>query len=141
MSSSRKARPYLGHFPNRGVIHRDPALPRLLAHVDFVEGVSPEMNGGLERPKRKLPPSGTLSSYFTYYHGSRTHFRTRQAMSACSAGRECRNDHPNSTPRRPASLLRTHGSIMLRLRAHFWRTTGKSTRSYLITGNELLKIS
>src|SRR5215467_447268 len=50
-------------------------------------------------------------------------FRTRQAMSPCSAGLECRNDRPDSPPRRPASPLRTHGSVMLCLRTHFWRTT------------------
>ena len=33
-------------------------IRRLLAHVVFVEDVSPGMNRGLERPKRKLPPSG-----------------------------------------------------------------------------------
>src|SRR6516162_5196788 len=49
-------------------------------------------------------------------------FRTRPAMSACSAGLECRNDRPDSAPWRPAPPLRTHGSVMLCLRTHFWRT-------------------
>jgi hypothetical protein len=53
-------------------------------------------------------------------------FRSRQAMSTGSAGLECRNDRPDSVPRRPASSLRTHGSVMLCLRTHFWRTTGLS---------------
>src|SRR5215472_12206721 len=50
-------------------------------------------------------------------------FRTRQAMSACSAGLECRNDRPDSAPWRLASPLRTHGSVMLCLRTHFCPTT------------------
>src|SRR5215469_10767635 len=51
-------------------------------------------------------------------------FRTRQAMSACSAGLECRNDRPDSAPRWPASPLRTHGSVMLCLRTHFGERQG-----------------
>src|SRR5215467_2737708 len=51
-------------------------------------------------------------------------FRSRQAMSACSARLECRNDCPDSAPWWPAPPLRTHGSVMLCLRTHFWRTTG-----------------
>src|SRR6516164_10794736 len=50
-------------------------------------------------------------------------FRTRPAMSACSAGLECRNDRPDSAPRRAASALRPYGSATLCLRTHFWRTT------------------
>src|SRR5215472_11558514 len=49
---------------------------------------------------------------------------TRQAMSACSPDLECRNDRPDSAPRRPASPLRTYGRVTLCLRTHFWRTTG-----------------
>jgi hypothetical protein len=37
----------------------------LLAHVVFVEDVSPGMNRGLERPKRELPPSGLEPATFT----------------------------------------------------------------------------
>src|SRR6516225_7217067 len=48
-------------------------------------------------------------------------FRTGQTMSACSAGLECRKDRQDSAPRWPASPLRTHGSVMLCLRTHFWR--------------------
>src|SRR5215831_20908263 len=50
-------------------------------------------------------------------------------MSACSAGLECRNDRPDSAPWRLASPLRTHGSVMLCLRTHFWRTTGWDKRA------------
>src|SRR6516225_3947157 len=57
-------------------------------------------------------------------------FRTGQAMSACSAGLECRNDRPDSAPRRPASPLRTHGSVMLCLRTYFWRTTAIHLRNF-----------
>src|SRR5215467_3677526 len=45
-------------------------------------------------------------------------------MSECSAGLECRNDRPDSAPWRPASPLRTHGSVMLCLRTHFGERQG-----------------
>src|SRR5262249_32698724 len=53
-------------------------------------------------------------------------FRTRQAMSARTAGLECRKDRQDSAPRRPASPLRTHCSVTLCLRTHFWRTSVSS---------------
>src|SRR5215469_4488881 len=66
----------------------------------------------------------TLSSYFTYYHGSRTHLgldkQGPHVRQVSSVGTIFKIPHP----RRPASPLRAHGRVMLCLRTHFWRTTG-----------------
>src|SRR6516162_9231648 len=50
-------------------------------------------------------------------------FRSTHHVLAHAGFIECRNDRPDSAPRWPASPLRTHGSVMLCQRTHFWRTT------------------
>jgi hypothetical protein len=73
----------------------------------------------LRRTPDRLDPQGLPGPFHLQRAASKTNleflfhlllriedsFRTRQAMSTCAAGLECRKDHQDSAPRRPASPL------------------------------------
>src|SRR5215472_4568732 len=86
---------------------------------------------GLPRPFRHLQRAASETNPEFIFHllpRIEDSFRARQAMSACSPDLQCRNDRPDSAPRRPASPLRTYGRVTLCPRTHFWRTTGVRKR-------------
>ena len=65
----------------------------------------------------------TLSSYFRYYHQSRTHLSLDKQCPFPREVLEGGKDHRNSTTRPSSSPIRPHCGVTLSSRINYWRTT------------------